>query len=405
MATLSLKHDFPVLSRRVSGKPLAYLDSAASSQMPKQVIAAISDYQSNHHANVHRGVHVLSEEATEAYESSRKTIAKFINAKPEEIVFVRNATEAINLVARAWGDANVAKGDSILLTQLEHHANIVPWQQLAQRRNAKLHYARMATGYLLDENDFSEKLHKNNPQVASFTAASNALGAKINAKKLAGLAKRAGALSVVDACQLAPHEPIDVQSIGCDFLAFSGHKLLGPTGIGVLYGRRELLEETPPFLGGGDMIRTVSWQGFTPNDVPHKFEAGTPNISGAVGLAAALGYINKIGFGRIKRHEHSLLKLMLDELGSVHGLEFYGPGTEARVPLASFNVAGVHSHDVASILDSEGVAIRAGHHCAQPLMSVLNVPSTCRASLALYNDERDVAALSRGLAKVRRVFG
>ena len=401
---LDVRKDFPILSRRVNGKKLVYLDNAASTQSPRSVIDAVSDYFGNHHANVHRGVHTLSAEATELLENARREVAGFINATPEEVIFVRNTTEALNLVARSYGDAFIGKNDSIVLTQLEHHSNIVPWQQLANRTGAKLHYARINGEGMLEENHFAELL-AGVPRITAFTGASNALGSLTPVRKMARLVRAAGAVSVLDAAQLAPHGGLDVKRLGVDFAAFSGHKLYGPTGIGVLYGRKELLEKMPAFLGGGDMIREVSWDSFTVNDLPYKFEAGTPNISGAIGLAAAVRYLSKIGLAHIARHEAELTRQTLDLLGQDERVVLYGPPASKRASIVSFNYGSVHAHDVASVLDSQGVAIRSGHHCAMPLMGLLGVPATARASFALYNTPNDVEALASSLKKVGKIFG
>lgn len=337
------------------------------------------------------------------YESSREKIACFINASPEEIVFVRNATEGINLIACSFGGPNVSRGDNILLTQLEHHSNIVPWQLLAQRKKATLSFAKMSKNFLLGEKDFAQKLNKKT-KIASFTAASNVLGTITPVEKLVKLSHEAGAVAVVDAAQAAPHFSLDVKKLDCDFAVFSGHKMLGPTGIGVLYGKKELLEEMPPFLAGGDMIKRVFWQHSEYNDLPYKFEAGTPNISGVIGLGAAVDYLQRLGMSNIRSHEQSLTKYALEELSSLPKTVLYGPPADKRTAAISFNLGGVHPHDVASVVDGEGVAIRSGHHCAMPLMSVLGVAATCRASFYVYNDVADVDALATALRKTTKLF-
>jgi cysteine desulfurase / selenocysteine lyase len=400
-----VRKDFPILRRKIHGKRLVYLDNAATTQKPRSVIRSIVDYYSKHNANPHRGVHQLSIEATEAFDSSRKTMGSFINASAfEEVVFTRGATESINLVRFAWGNQNVREGDLIVLTMMEHHSNIVPWQLLAKEVGARIEYVGITADGSLRLDQF-ETLMDQSPRLVAFTQCSNVLGTINDAAALCTAARRAGATTVVDAAQSVPHMPVDVQKIGCDFLAFSGHKMLGPMGIGVLYGRRAFLDEMEPFQSGGDMIKEVHLSGARWNDLPYKFEAGTQNVEGAVGLAAAAEYLNGLGMERVRRHEEELTAYALEQMASVPGITVYGPrDTSRRGGVVSFNLGDIHPHDLASILDEEGVAIRSGQHCAQPLMELLGLSATTRASFYVYNSYDDVDALMGALSKARRIF-
>jgi cysteine desulfurase / selenocysteine lyase len=401
----TIREDFPVLQRSDNGKPLVYLDSAATSQRPRQVVEAMADYYLKYNANVHRGVYALSEEATAKYEAARAAVARFIGARsPREVVFVRNATEAINLVAYSWGRANVHEGDVIVSTVLEHHSNLVPWQLLAAERGAKLAVVGVDdAGHLrLDE---LRGLLRQKPKLVAVTHVSNALGTVNPAAEIAALAHEAGAVLLLDGAQSVPHRPVNVQDLGCDFLAFSGHKMLGPTGIGVLWGRRELLQAMPPFLAGGDMIRSVDLSSATWNDLPWKFEAGTPAIAEAIGLGRAVEYLEAISLAAVERHELALTAYTMERLSHINGLRLFGPPASERGGVVSFAIEGIHPHDVASLLDREGVAVRAGHHCCQPLMNVLGVPATTRASLYFYNTTADVDRLVEAVEKAKRVFG
>ena len=399
-----IRQDFPIFEKGFRGKPLIYFDNAATSQRPKQVIDAMNDYFQRYNATIHRCVYKMGEEATNAYEEAREKVAKFINANPEEIIFVRNATEAINLVAYSWGRSNIREGDKILLTLMEHHSNIVPWQLLAKEKKAHLEFVDIDDEGLLKMDDF-EKFMNEGIKFMGLIHASNVLGTINPVKEMVNYAHKKGAIVLVDAAQSVPHMPVDVHEIGCDFLAFSGHKMLGPTGIGVLYGKRELLEGMDPFLGGGDMIREVHLEGASWDDLPWKFEAGTSNVSGTIGLGAAVDYLNKIGMKNVREHEKELTKYALDEMMKIKGMRIYGPkDVNVRGGVISFNLGDIHPHDLASILDDEGIAVRAGHHCAQPLMERLGVNGTTRASFYIYNTEREVDSLVNALEKARKVF-
>ena len=396
--------DFPALHQQVHGRPLVYLDNGATTQKPRAVIDAISRYYEQDNANVHRGVHVLSERATVAYEGARELIRGFLNAASvAEIIFTRNATEAINLVARAWGDANVAAGDEVLITTMEHHSNIVPWQQLCARTGATLRVVPIDESGQLTAGAFAALL-SDRTKIAAFTHVSNALGTINPVRQMVAQAKAVGALVLIDGSQAVAHMPVDVQAIGADFYVFTGHKLYGPTGIGVLYGRESVLDAMPPFMGGGDMIRTVTLEGSTWNDLPYKFEAGTPNIAGAIGLGAAVKYVQAIGLEAIGHHEQAVLASAVERLQQIDGLKLVGTAPE-RAGLVSFVMDGIHPHDIGTIVDTEGVAIRTGHHCAQPVMDRYGVPATARASFALYNSADDVEALVAALGRVRALMG
>ena len=400
-----IRADFPILDVEIyPGVPLVYLDSAASSQKPAAVIAAMDEYYRQYHANVHRGVHRLSELATNAYESARSRIATFIGApSADEIVFVGNATEAFNLVAYSWGRQHVSAGDEILLTEMEHHANIVPWQMLAQEVGAVIRYLPVREDGKLALENLGDYLTERT-RLFSFTGASNVLGTINPVRELVDAAHAVGALTMVDAAQLIPHMPVDVEALGCDFLAFSSHKMCGPTGIGVLYGKRELLEAMPPFMGGGDMIRRVTFDGFVPNEIPWKFEAGTPRIAEAVGLGAAVDYLDSIGMEAIHAHELSITNYALELLNEIPGLSLLGPPAGARGGLASFTMQGIHPHDIAEILDKDGIAIRAGHHCAMPLHQKLGISASARASFYVHTTMEEVDKLTSALHRARTVF-
>jgi cysteine desulfurase/selenocysteine lyase len=411
MATLSqfdvlaIRREFPILQQEVNGKRVAFLDSGASSQKPRTVIDCLEDYYRRYNANVHRGVYKFSEEATFAYERARGKVARFIGARSHrEIVFTRNTTEALNLVAYAWGGANLRPGDRILLTIMEHHSNIVPWQMLAQRTGATLDYIGIDGEGRLRLEELDQKLTERT-RIVALTHQSNVLGTINPVRLIADRAHAVGAVVVVDGAQSVPHMPVNVQELGCDFLAFSGHKMCGPTGIGVLWGRRELLEAMPPFLGGGSMIKVVELEQSTYADIPARFEAGTPAIGEAIALGEACDFLSSVGMEAIHRHECDLLGYALDRLAGVEGLRIYGPnGTELRGGAVSFTLEGVHPHDVAAILDGEGVAVRAGHHCTQPLHRLLDVPATTRASFYIYNTHEEVDRLAAGLEKAKRLF-
>ena len=396
-----IRADFPILFRSFNGKPPAYLDNAATTQKPLCVLEAMDEYYRNSNANPHRGAYSLSAQSTEIYESARRNVAAFIGARPEEIIFTRNATESLNLVANV-ACQQASKGSRILLTQMEHHSNIVPWQMAAKRHGPSLDYLKIRSCGALCMEDLPEKLAKS-PFIFSFAHVSNVLGTINDAKKLARMAKGAGALSCVDAAQSVPHMMVSVKEIGCDFLAFSGHKMLGPMGIGVLYMRRELQEEMEPFLGGGDMIKRVGFEKSEWNGPPHKFEAGTPNVAGAVGLAAAISYLKKIGMKKIEAHEKRLAAACRRQLSRVPGIRFHGPKKGAGI--VSFNIGRIHAHDAGEFADEDGIAIRTGHHCAMPLMGVLGEAATCRASFYIYNSEEEVDRLAAAMKKAQRKLG
>jgi cysteine desulfurase/selenocysteine lyase len=400
-----IREDFPILKRQVNGKPLIYFDNAATSQKPNAVIETTDRYYREYNANIHRGIHKLAEEATLAHEEAREKIAKFINAKhTQEIVFTRNATEAINLVAQAWGRANVGQGDKIVLTIMEHHSNIVPWQLLAQEKGAHVEYVKIDDDGMLRQDEVHELINEKT-KIVCVTQASNVLGTINPVKEIGRVAHRYGAMFLVDAAQSVPHMRVDVRDIDCDFFAFSGHKMMGPTGIGVLHGKSERLQNMPPFLGGGEMIREVHTTGASWKDIPYKYEAGTPNIAGAIGLGAAVDYLHKIGMENVLDHEKEITSYALRRMGEMQGLVIYGPrDVEHKVGVVSFNLGDIHAHDLASILDEEGVAIRSGHHCAQPLMEFLDVPATSRASFYVYNTKPEVDVFINALEKARKLF-
>ncbi len=400
-----IRADFPILHQQVHGHPLAYLDSTASSQKPALVIDAMNDFYRRTNANVHRGVYQLSEQATEAMEQARGKIARFIGARSvREIIFTRNTTESINLVANAWGRANLRPGDRILLTEMEHHSNLVPWQIVAQATGAELLFIPVdGTGRLAL--DGLDRLLTERTKLVALTHMSNVLGTINPVKVIAAAAKQVGALVLVDGAQSVPHFPVDVGELGIDFLAFSGHKMCGPTGVGVLWGRKPLLQAMPPFLGGGSMIRSVGLRSSSWNDLPHKFEAGTPAIAEAIGLGYAVDYLASVGMDAIHQAEQQLTQYAVERLQGIDGLTLYGPAVAERGGVLSFNLAGVHAHDVAAVLDQQGVAVRAGHHCCQPLMELLDAPATARASFYLYTTPAEIDQLVRGLEKCKAIFG
>ena len=401
-----IKADFPILQRHVRpGVPLVYLDSTATSQKPLQVIQAMDEFYRQNNANIHRGIHTLAEEATAAYESARQRIANFIKAPASrQVIFTRNTTESINLVAFSWGRSKLKPGDRILLTEMEHHSNLVPWQMLAAEKDLELEFIPVSPQGLLDLDVYRQLLERQ-PKLVAFTHMSNVLGTINPAREMIQLAHVAGAITLVDAAQSVPHFSVNVEELDADFFAFSAHKMLGPTGIGVLYGRKSLLEEMPPFLGGGDMIKRVSLRSFAPNSLPHKFEAGTPAIAEAVGMGAAIAYLDSLGMDAIAQHEHALTAYAMERLEEVPGVWIFGPPADHRGGVVSFTFEGVHPHDISQILDTQGVAIRAGHHCAMPLHEKFNIPATARASFYLYNTREEVDRLVEALYQVRTVFG
>ncbi|MBP3193701.1 aminotransferase class V-fold PLP-dependent enzyme [Natronogracilivirga saccharolytica] len=397
------REDFPVLSRKVHGKPLAYLDNAASSQMPRQVQDAYRDYHSRYHANVHRGVHLLSQEATDAMEQARESLRSHINAREsKEIIFTSGATDAMNLVMQSWGRKNIGEGDEILISTMEHHSNIVPWKMLCDDRNASLKVIPVSDDGILDLDAF-ESMISDRTRLVGIVHVSNTLGTVNPVEKITKIAHGKGVPVLVDGAQAVSHMQVDVQKIGCDFYATSGHKMYGPTGIGILYGRKEMLEEMPPYRGGGDMILSVSFDEVLFNDLPYKFEAGTPNISGAIGMGRAAEYIRSIGYDAIYQREQELLAYATSELSAIEGLNIIGkaPGKSSVI---SFVLDSVHPHDIGTILDLEGVAVRTGHHCTQPLMERLGLVATTRASMAMYNTEEEIDQLVAALHKVLEIF-
>ena len=398
-----IREDFPILKQDIRGKPLVYLDNAATSQKPQVVIDTLTRYYTTENSNIHRGVHYLSEQATQDYEDSRGKIRRFINASDErEIIFVRGTTEGINLVAQSYGRQNIGEGDEIIISAMEHHSNIVPWQILCQERGAKLRVIPINDDgeLLLDE---YERLLGPWTKLVSVVHMSNSLGTINPVRQIVEMAHSRGVPVLLDGAQSVPHMTIDVQDLGCDFFAFSGHKLFGPTGIGVLYGRAELLESMPPYQGGGDMIKSVTFEKTTYNSLPYKFEAGTPNIGGVIGLGAAIDYVSTVGLDRSSAYEHELLEYGTERLSTISGLRLTGTARE-KAGILAFVLEGVHPHDIGTILDSEGIAIRTGHHCTQPVMERFGVPATARASLAFYNTREEIDALVRGIDKVIEVF-
>jgi cysteine desulfurase/selenocysteine lyase len=403
----ALRADFPILRREINGHPLVYLDSASTSQKPDVVIDSVSDYYREYNANVHRGIYTIGEEATAAYEAARTKVAGFINAPDRhEVVFTRNATEAINLVSYSWGRRNIGRGDTIVLTEMEHHANLVPWQLLVQEKDGDLEFIPITDEGIL-RLDVFEVLLRLKPKLVAFTQVSNTLGTINPVREMVESAHAAGALVLIDGAQGVPHLPVDVQELGCDFYAFSGHKMLGPMGSGALWARRELLEGMPPFLAGGEMIREVHLRRSDFNDIPWKFEAGTPAVGDAIGLGVAVDYLQGVGMASVRQHERELVAYALETLArDVPGIELYGPmDPDLRGGVIPFNVPGIHPHDVAQVLDRFGVAVRAGHHCTMPLHERLDLAATARASFSVYSTTEDIDALVAALAEVRRVFG
>ncbi|HLD88643.1 MAG TPA: cysteine desulfurase [Candidatus Nanoarchaeia archaeon] len=396
------RNDFPILKIKVNNKPLVYLDNAATTQKPRKVINTIKKFYETKNANIHRGLYSLSEQATNEYEQSHRVVAKFINASPEEISFTKNATESLNLLAYSLC-SELNEGDEILLTQMEHHSNLVPWQQIAKQRKLKVKFAEINSDGTLNVESFRSMLSKKT-KIVSATHASNFLGTINPVEELSKLAHDTGAIFIVDASQSVPHMPVDVKKIGADFLVFSGHKMLGPAGIGVLYGRKNLLEKMRPFLFGGGMIKQVSFEDSEWSDLPWKFEAGTPNIEGSAGLTAAVKYLNNIGMKNIQEYERELTEYALEKLKKIEGMTIYGPNADKKVGIVSFNLAGIHPHDIAAYLDEYGIAVRGGHHCAMPLAKVLNVQGTVRASFYFYNTKEEIDKLVEALKKAKEFF-
>ena len=399
-----IRKDFPILKRIINGKRMAYLDNAATTQKPWQVLEAETEFYANHNANIHRGLNALSQEATRMYEGAHEKTAAFIGAESmEEIIFTKNTTESINLLAYSLGE-KLREGDEVLLTKMEHHANIVPWQQLAKRKKIVLKYAGITEDGRLDMESL-ESMVSERTKIISVAMASNILGTINPVEKIGRIAKKAGAHFIVDAAQSVPHTKVDVKSVGCDFLAFSGHKMLGPTGIGVLYGKRELLDGMEPFLTGGDMISTVTLEGAEWNRLPWKFEAGTPNIAGGIAFGAALDYLGKIGIGNAEAHEKKLLAHGMKRLSEIKGVEQYGPSKGQRTGILPFNLNGVHPHDLSEIMGRNAVIIRAGNHCAQPLMREMGIEGVARASFYIYNTEEEIDLMARSVEQAKKIFG
>ncbi len=400
-----IQKDFPILERRVAGDHrLIYLDNAATSQKPSSVITAMDEYYRKMNSNIHRGVHTLAEEATAAYESARMRIGVFVGVKnPREIIFTRNTTESINLVARTWGQVELNKDDLVILTGMEHHSNMVPWQMLTTEKDIRLEFIPITPEGCLDLKGYQTLLERK-PKLVAFTHMSNVLGTINPAAEITRLAHQAGAVVLVDAAQSVPHMKVDLKELDVDFAAFSGHKMCGPTGIGILYGKENLLQKMPAFLGGGDMIKKVELRSFKPNELPHKYEAGTPAIAEAIGFGAAVDYLAAIGMDAIAEHEHELVVYAMDRLAEIPGVKVLGPAADKRGGVIAFTLEGIHPHDVAQILDSEGIAIRAGHHCAMPLHELLGIQASSRASFYLYNSPAEIDALVDAIDKVKKVF-
>jgi cysteine desulfurase / selenocysteine lyase len=400
-----IRKDFPILQRETrDGVRVVYLDSTATSQKPRQVIDAMNDYYQLSNANIHRGVHTLAEEATSLYEGARERIAKFINANSSrEIIYTRNTTESINLVAYSWARANLKTGDLVILTEMEHHSNLVPWHMLQAEKNIELDFIPVTENGLLDLEIYKSLLDRS-PKLVSFTHMSNVLGTINPVQEMIRMAHQVGAIVLVDGAQSVPHLQVDVQKLDADFYAFSAHKMCGPTGIGILYGKSVLLESMPPFLGGGDMIKEVKLKSFRANTLPHKFEAGTPAIAEAIGLGAAVDYLSSIGMEKIAAHEHQITEYALERLEEIPGLKLFGPSADKKGGVAAFTLDGIHPHDVAQILDKDGIAVRAGHHCAQPLHEKFGIPATSRASFYLYSTKDEVDLLVNRLYKVKEMF-
>lgn len=406
VSALDVRGDFPIFSREFDGKPLTYLDSGATSQKPRAVIEAMDAYYREHNSNVHRGVYALAQESDAAYEGARAKIAAFVGGEPRTTIFTKNVTEAINLVAYSWGRAHVGAGDAVVCTQMEHHANIVPWQQLCRERGAELRYLEVDERGELSLDQLDRELAKGDVKLVAFTHVSNVLGTILPVREMVERVRAAGAISLVDGAQAVPHMPVNLGAVGADFYAWTGHKALGPTGIGVLHGRAEILDEMPPFLTGGDMISSVSFEGATWNELPFKFEAGTPPIAEAVGLGAAVDYLSSLDMERVRSHERDLTAYLIERVREVRGLHFVGPPeAESRGGILSFTIDGMHAHDIAELASRGGVCIRAGHHCAQPLMRHLGVSATARASVGVYNERDDIDALVDSLQAGVKVFG
>ena len=403
---VTLRKDFPILEREIRpGVPLVYLDSTATTQKPRAVLEAMEAFYRTNNANIHRGVHTLAEESTGMYEQAREKVAKFIHApSAEQVIFTRNASESINLVAYTWARATLKAGDRIILTEMEHHSNLVPWHMLASERGVELEFVPVTDEGLLNLEVYRLLLTRN-PKLVTFTGMSNVLGTINPVEEMLRLAHAAGAVTLVDGAQSVPHLPVDVQALGVDFLAFSAHKMLGPTGIGVLYGRKDLLEGMPPFLGGGDMIKTVHLRSFIPNDIPHKFEAGTPAIAEAVGFGAAVDYLTKFGMEAVAAHEQEMIAYALERLEEIPGMKVLGPSADKKGGVAAFTLDSTHPHDIAQILDRFGIAVRAGHHCAQPLHEKFGITATARASFYIYSIKEEVDKLVDGIYKVKEIFG
>jgi cysteine desulfurase/selenocysteine lyase len=402
-----IRADFPILHRKVSGgKPLVYLDNAATTQKPLAVIDAIRDYYMNYNSNIHRAVHQLAEEATLAFEKTREKLAKFINAKStDEIIFTRNATEALNLVAYSWGRANVKKDDKIVITEMEHHSNIVPWQILSSEKGAKLEYIGVDDNGYLQMHEYKGHLDSNRVKLVSVTHMSNVLGTIVPVNDIIKMSHEKGIPVLIDGAQSVPHIAVDVQKMDCDFMAFSAHKMLGPTGVGVLYVKRDILEKMPPFMGGGDMIKEVHKYETMYNDLPFKFEGGTPNIADVIGYGAAIDYLNNLGMDKVREHEIELTKYAIERISGVKGVTLYGPRSlKDRGGVVSFNIGDIHPHDLATIMNDHGVAIRSGHHCAQVLMERLDVAATSRASFYIYNRKEEVDTFIGALEEAKRLF-
>ena len=403
-----IREDFPILHRRIKGrKRLIYLDNAATTQKPRSVIDSISDYYLNYNSNIHRAVHQLAEEATFAYEEARRKVAKLINARSaDEIIFTRNATESINLIANSWAGQHLTKRNKVLITEIEHHSNIVPWQLVTGKVGATLDYLGVGDEGRIDIKDFANKVHDPGLKLVSVSQMSNVLGTILPVKEMTKLAHEMNVPMMIDAAQSVPHMKVDVQDLDCDFMAFSGHKMLGPTGVGILFGKREFLEEMPPFIGGGDMIKEVHKQKTSFNDLPYKFEAGTPNIADVIGLGAAIDYLNDLGFENIREHEMQITEYALEKIKEIKGITIYGPqDMNERGAVISFNLGDIHPHDLATILNDFGIAMRSGHHCAQVLMERLDVSATSRVSFYVYNSKEEVNILIEALQSARRLFG
>jgi cysteine desulfurase/selenocysteine lyase len=399
-----LRHDFPILASKVHGKPLVYLDNAATTQKPRSVAAAIQRYYLSENSNVHRGVHYLSELATQRYEKARLNVQKFLNTGSErEVIFVRGATEAINLVAATYGKQNVKQGDEVLITGLEHHSNIVPWQMLCEEKGAKLRVAPIDDNGDVVQEEYARLLSEKT-KIAAISHVSNALGTVNPVKQMIEMAHKFGVPVLVDGAQAVPHLRVDVQELDADFYVFSSHKVFGPTGMGVLFGKKKILESMPPYQGGGDMIRSVTFEKTIFNDIPYKFEAGTPHIAGAIGLSAAIDYVNHLDWKNVLKYEQSLLAYAMEKISEISGLKVIGTARE-KAGVISFVMDGIHPHDIGTILDQEGIAVRTGHHCAQPVMQRFGIPATARASFAYYNTKKEIDALVRGIKKVKKVFG